>query len=457
MKILLVQPPSVPGVIGGGVFYVTEPLALETIAAPLSDHEVRILDLRLDDDLPGVLDAFDPDIVGVTCLTVETYRAREVLREARARNPGVLTIAGGQHASLMPHDFDLPYVDLICLGEGVDTLQEVVEAALSNRDFSAIKGLAVREGERLHFTPPRPPRQDLDAMPFPARQHTQAYRHPDFRGTGKPKASMMTSRGCPYRCRFCAVWKTEGGDYRVRSPQRVLEEIQMIAEPFISISDDNFLHRVDRARLIAEMVLDWGISKKFKLVGRADTIVRHPDLVETWRAAGMEIMLVGFEAFRDQDLKNYNKKTTALENRQAIRILHDLGVTISAHFIVDPDFGEADFDALGDYVEEMELAQPVFCILTPLPGTDLYEERQHEITTGNYERFDLSHAVLPTRLPLPRFYERFIDLYKRAYLRSGMDEDASCMSRDVFSSVLRSFEIGLAQPPREPSTTGSFP
>jgi radical SAM superfamily enzyme YgiQ (UPF0313 family) len=443
VKVLLVYPPSVPGVIGAGVFYITEPLGLEMIAAPLQGrHEVRILDLRLEDDLAGVLERFQPDLVGVTALTVEVYRAQAVLQTVRRVCPGAVTIVGGQHATAKPDDFDRPSVDLVCLGEGVETLAEVAEVLGARGDFRSVPGLAVRRDGGLEQTAPRPPVRDLDRLPLPARHLTASYRSGYFRGTWRPYASMMTSRGCPFRCRFCAVWKTEAGGYRVRSPGAVLRELRTIAEPHVSISDDNFLHNTRRAEEICDRVLAEGIEKTFKLVGRADTIVRRPDLVEKWRRAGMEIMLVGFEGFRDEDLRSLNKRTSAAQNRSAIRILHDQGVTISAHFIVDPDFDEEDFEALGDFVEEMELRQPVFCILTPLPGTDLYEETSHLLTTENYEMFDLSHSVLPTRLPLDRFYESYMNLYRRAYLGEGGPRPGSFMSEELMGRVMEEFRRG---------------
>jgi radical SAM superfamily enzyme YgiQ (UPF0313 family) len=316
----------------------------------------------------------------------------------------------------MPQDFNLPFVDLACIGEGVNTLRETVQALEKGDDFEDVPGLALFRNGEINFTSTRESVNDLDSLPFPARHLTARYRSQYYRGTWKPHASIMTSRGCPYRCKFCAVWRTEGGRYRVRSASKVVEELRLIEQSYISISDDNFLHDVRRAEDICEMLVSEGIQKRYRQIGRADTIVRHPDLIRKWRDAGMEIMLVGFEDIRNSGLRKLNKRTTADQNREAIRILHDLNIIVSAHFIVSQDFSEDDFQRLGDFVQEMELRHPVFCILTPLPGTVFFEQVHNQIDTNNYELFDLTHTVLPTELERDIFYNNYINLYRKAYM-----------------------------------------
>jgi radical SAM superfamily enzyme YgiQ (UPF0313 family) len=452
VKILLVHPPIGPNVIGSGILFLAEPLALETIAAPIEEHEQRILDMRIEkswDGLKEELSRFSPDVVGVTALTTETYQARRVMQIVKEFRPDILTVIGGQHATFMPEDFNCPPVDVIAVGEGVHTFSELIEAYDRNLDFTKIPGLALRGNEKLIFTPKRPPSENLDSMPIPARHLTKRYRDKYFRGTWRPYASMVTSRGCPFRCKFCAVWKTEDGKYRVRSPEKVLEELKSIEQNYVSVSDDNFLHDVKRAEEICELIRTEGIKKKYKLIGRADTIVRRPDVIEKWRDVGMEIMFVGVESFRSKDLAEFNKGTTVEKNTKAIRILQSLGITVSAHFIVHYDYTVEDFEALADYVREMKLKQPIFCILTPLPGTELYFETKDKITTNDYEKFDLLHAVLPTRLPLDEFYAHFADLYRKCYLSDRRPSKEAFISEEIVQLGIAKYLGKCSETPSE--------
>ncbi|MEA3367595.1 MAG: cobalamin-dependent protein, partial [Planctomycetota bacterium] len=129
MKILLVQPPPPPDWVGFSRTALPEPLAMECIGAVAVDHhDVRLIDMRLGDSLEETLDAFEPDAVAVTCLTTEVYNAQDILQRVKSRQPQTFTLVGGHHASLLPADFQQPYVDAIVVGEGERTFQELLAA-----------------------------------------------------------------------------------------------------------------------------------------------------------------------------------------------------------------------------------------------------------------------------------------------------------------------------------------
>jgi len=112
-------------------------------------------------------------------------------------------------------------------------------------------------------------------------------------------------------------------------------------------------------------------------------------------------------------LEAVRKRTNRETNTLAIQTLREVGIRPYASFIIDPDWDEADFARLEAYIEALELEQPSFTVLTPFPGTDYYRAIKDRIVENNYLMFDTVHAVLPTRLPLERFYERFAGLYDR--------------------------------------------
>jgi hopanoid C-3 methylase len=134
--------------------------------------------------------------------------------------------------------------------------------------------------------------------------------------------------------------------------------------------------------------------------------------VKAWKEIGLETILIGFEAATQGRLDAVAKGATIEQNERAMEILNGLGVHMWGAFIVDPDFTHEDFQQLKRYREEKGVIYPQFTVLTPLPGTDLYEQRYKELVTHDYRLFDALHAVLPTRLPREEFYKEFAGLYR---------------------------------------------
>jgi hopanoid C-3 methylase len=433
MKILLIEPAKAPGTIGGDDIFLYEPLALEYLAAGVcKNHEVKILDLRLEKNLQQILEGFSPDVVGVTSYTVHVNTARSLCDQIKAWNPEVLTVVGGHHATVAPNDFLSPTIDLIVLGEGVFVFEEIVERFEQGRGFDGIPGLAFARNGGLGRTEP-PPVVDLDAFPFPARELTDKYRHRYYSEWMKPLASMRTSKGCPYRCSFCALWKISGGRYLRREPSQVAQELATIGEDNIFFADDESLVDVARMKTLASMIKDAGLQKQYFLYGRSDTIARNPDLLERWREIGLQRVFVGLEFSRDQDLAYINKGSTTRDNESAVRILQALDIEIYASLIVRPEFTREDFAALRQYCRDLGLTFATFAVLTPLPGTDLYEEVESQLITHDYDYFDFLHTLLPTELPLKDFYREYARLFTSAI---PLTRQAMTLRRFSWSEVL---------------------
>jgi radical SAM superfamily enzyme YgiQ (UPF0313 family) len=414
MKILLIEPPKAEATIGGEEVFLFEPLALEYVAAGVvNDHDVRILDMRLDKGLASLLENFRPDVVGFTAYTVHVNTVRRLAREIKKWNRRTLTVVGGHHATVVPADFRTPGIDLVVIGEGVQAFREIVRHAEKGESFDGIPGVAVPSDGGLATADPATA-TDLDAVPFPPRSLTAVYREHYYCDWMKPLASIRTSKGCPYRCSFCAEWKVAGGRYLRRAPERVAEELAGIAEECVFFADDESLVDVARMTRLAELLKKAGIRKRYFLYGRSDTIARHPDLLRAWRDVGLERVFVGLEFVRDEDLAYIRKRSTALDNEQAIQVLRDLKVDLYASFIVRPEFGREDFEAYHRYCRDLGLDFASFAVLTPLPGTDLYDEVKDRMLTHEYDYFDFIHTLLPTALPPEEFYAELIRLYRRA-------------------------------------------
>jgi len=414
MKILLIEPAKASRTIGGEDIFLYEPLALEYLAAGVSrDHDVRILDLRLEKDLPSVLESFRPDVAGATSYTVHVNTVRKLLTQIKDWSPQVLTVVGGHHATVAPEDFVAPGIDLIVRGEGVFPFQEIVTRLERGKGFDGVPGVAFAKDSILVQTEPMPV-SDLDVFPFPERRFTARYRSHYFSEWMKPLASLRTSKGCPYRCRFCALWKLAGGRYLKRQPEKVVEELAGLDEEFVFFADDESLVDAPRMKTLATLIREAGIHKRYFLYGRSDTIARNPDLLELWRGVGLERVFVGLEFFRDEDLEEMRKGSTSRDNEQAVKVLQSLGIDIYASFIVRPEFTRDDFAACARYCRALDLDFATFAMLTPLPGADFYAEVQEQMIAHDYDYFDFVHTLLPTALPLKDFYEAYYQLYQRA-------------------------------------------
>lgn len=394
-----------------------EPLHLEMVAATVPQHDVRILDMRLDGNLEAALRAFWPEMVAVTALTPEVYAAQDILQRVKSFSAEIFTVVGGHHATLLPGDFFVQQVDAIAIGQAERMFGELVRAVADRRGLDGVPNIVWRNRDGIFVCNNRSEdRVDLGHLPMPRRDLTESYRNEYFFLFDKPDTSVATSRGCPFRCKFCSVHEFYHGAISQMPPQRVVSEIGMISSDHITLVDDNFLMNRRREDAIADLIKAEGIQKRFSMECRTDSIVKHPELVEKWVQIGLYAVLLGLEGGCDEMLKNLNKSCNIDTNNQAIKILQDNGVIIWGAFIVDPDWTDDDFKRLSDYVSEKEITHTQFTVLTPLPGTQLYRDRRDDLLTDDYSCFDTLHAVLPTRLPREKFYQNFADLYRQRNL-----------------------------------------
>jgi hopanoid C-3 methylase len=196
VRILFVQPEYRSAQIGFHLVALAEPLALELLAAMVPDHEVAILDMRIDPDLPAVLERFAPDVVAVTALTNEVYAAQAVLAAAKACSPEIFTIMGGHHATLVPEDFHLPFVDAICLGEGESVFPPLVAALAARKPLESVPNLVWRDGDGHFVSNARAVALiNLDSVPLPRRDLVQKYRPEYFWLFAKPDSCVATGHG----------------------------------------------------------------------------------------------------------------------------------------------------------------------------------------------------------------------------------------------------------------------
>ena len=418
MRILLVQPaPFEPGRLGlENVTWLSEPVGLTALAAMVPEHEVRLLDLRLEPDVVynQTLLEFRPDLVGTTAMTTDCYQAQALLAIAkRTLGDGVFTLAGGHHPTMASELYEDESVDAICLGEGEETFQQLVAhlaAGKDRTDLGRIAGLKYKTARGYEQTPKRSQNRELDQFPAPARHLIpQRYREQYFFTIANPMASMFTSRGCSFSCNFCAIWEFYERRTRFLSAKTICDRMEQIEEKFIFLLDDNFLTNRRRLEELCAEIERRGIKKYFGTQGRADFIAENPELMRRLRDAGLVMVLSGYESNDDDALEALRKASTYQANLDAARILRELGIVSTGIFMVRPEFEEQDFDRLYQTINEMQIIIPLVTVLTPLPGTELWRKKRSELLTEDMRLYDLLHAVTPTRLPRADFYRKFTE------------------------------------------------
>ncbi len=418
MKISFLKAP-VGGIIGLEMITFVEPLGMECVAGGLEPegHECQIVDLRIDGVEAGMekVRRFEPQVVGLQCnFTTERYRMLRLAKQVRQEMPGTLILLGGHDASRDPRWFHHPWIDVVAIGDGEEIMPLVARAFDEGKDLRDIPGLMINAPDGPVFTGPAPARRDIDELPMPARHLIDEYANEYYINFRRPLALLETARGCPFKCNFCSVWKFHESTFREKSPERTVAELEMIEAPNVFVTDDIFWMNVKRGRAMARALRESGIKKHYTIQTRSDIICKFPELIEMWKDCGQLSIFIGLEKIDDAGLDSVNKSNTAENNDRAIEILRDLDVGYTPNFIVDPSWGREDFDNLKRWIDRTGAYNSGFSVLTPLPGTDLWDEVGDDVVTEDWELFDIAHAVLPTRLPIDEFYREYAGLWQHA-------------------------------------------
>lgn len=426
MRILLIKPYSLPGetnvtpVVRNEKYHILlEPLELETLAAAVPGHDVKILDLRAeqDKDYIKVVDNFRPHIVGISCYTVGVYIAKKILKTIKEKNDNILTIAGGHHATLMPGDFYEPYIDMVVIGDGEYTFKEIVDWYAGGGDrgsLGSVKSIAYNKGNGHFVKNELRDLTDLKVAPLPRRDLVEHYRD-KYHVFRIPTAIMELSRGCKHRCSFCSVWKCARGTFRSKNAQNAIEELKNIKEKMVFIVDPNPFYDPEMLQEFITGIRRNKIKKEYMLECSAENVVKHEQLFKEWAKLGLKLVLVGIESIRGKDLEEFRKGISANVNDRSIEILKRYRILPYAHFVISPELDYKDFANLKKYLDEKGIAVPAFGTLTPLPGSDLYNRDKENLIADNYEMFDFFYSLLPTMLRAREFYRQLYSLYQFSY------------------------------------------
>ena len=292
-------------------------------------------------------------------------------------------------------------IDCIIKGEGELTAPAMLEACRDRRGVNGLPGVVTREGSG----PPAALLESLDDH-RPARDLTSRRRR-YFIGHLDPCASIEFTRGCPWDCSFCSAWTFYGRSYRKLSIDAAIKDLKSIAEPNVFIVDDVAFIKQDHGMGLAEAIERENIRKEWYLETRADVLLNNTDVFRRWAALGLKYMFLGIEALDEAGLKAFRKRSTPDKNFEALNVARSLGIEVAVNIIADPAWDEARFAHLREWALQVPEIVNV-TVQTPYPGTEIWHTELRKLTTLDYRLFDVQHAVLPTTLPLHRFYEELV-------------------------------------------------
>jgi radical SAM superfamily enzyme YgiQ (UPF0313 family) len=341
---------------------------------------------------------FHPDLVCISSITSTAPRAYEL--GDYYRQQGIPVVMGGAHPSFVVRE-SLDHADYVICGEGDEALPELVATLNSNGDLTAVQNLCYLEGETLRENPWRSFVENLDDLPIPNYEvvHGWLTRH------GRRWMSIATSRGCPFNCRFCAVIKLFGRQYRYNSVDRVMEEIRQngVKANHIFFCDDNFTANRERIKDLCQRIVSEGLKLEWSAQVRVEA-AKDEELMGLMARAGCYCVFVGLESINPATLKLYNKSQTVENIKDCVVNFHRHGIRVHGMFVFGSE--EDHFQVIRDTVKfsrELDLDSLQYLILTPIPGTPVYQEleAQNRIFCHDWSHYDGHHAVFQPRQLTP--------------------------------------------------------
>ena len=406
MRVLLVHPSPL---MYSEIFLRLEPLGVERVAQAVraAGHEVRISDLQTfsHTEFYRELIAFRPHALGFSLnYLANVPEVIDLAKSVKAFDKRCYIFVGGHSGSFIADDL-LEHgngaIDCVLRGEG-EISTPLLLAAISDGGIAQVPGAVSSAGRG-----PAPQLlDDLDRFP-PARDLVRRRRR-YFIGELDPCASIEFTRGCPWDCSFCSAWTFYGRTYRVASAEAAVADLASVAEPNLFIVDDVAFIRAEHGFAIGREIEKRGIRKRYYLETRADVLCKNREVFAYWRRLGLQYLFLGLEAIDEDGLKAHRKRVSLGTNSEALEIARAIGVSVAVNLIVDPDWDERRFDIVRDWA--LSIPEIVhLTVATPYPGTEIWHTEQRKLATLDYRLFDIQHAVLPTRLPLRRFYEKLVE------------------------------------------------
>jgi radical SAM superfamily enzyme YgiQ (UPF0313 family) len=429
------------------------PLGIGYLAAVLENdgYTVDVIDCQVlkptRRELEGELTRLQPDIVGVTSATLTFEPALEIVRTAKQVCPKCLTLLGGPHVTVMDEETlsESPEVDIVVRGEGEQTMLELANLVFNSsmKNLGEVAGITFRKNGQISRTPDRSFIQNIDNLPYPALKHFQLSKYRVF---GKKYLPIITSRGCPFQCTFCLSSRMCGRRFRVRSPRKVVDELEWLKDTYgaeaFGFYDDTFTFDKKRVLEICEEMKKRNVNLPWDCRTRVDQVSK--EVLAKMRDANCQLIHFGIESGNQKMLDAMKKGTTVEQNERAIKLTKEVGISVAISVIVGYPGETVDmFKQTLDFIRRTEPDYVYMCDAVPYPGTELYKllkdsgmEMSSEWSRYHEETQVFKNPLLPLQKieeMKKAFYDQFFsasyfvnkslrrDFYSRSFARIALN------------------------------------
>ncbi len=362
---------------------------------------------------------YEADVVGVSLVSNTCYEGYEIAQ--KVRDKGIPVILGGPHATFESEEA-LQYGDYVVRGEGEESLLELMKVIETDGDLAEVRGLSYWDNGKPKHNPDQDFCQNIEITPDYSLVHgfKEFYRRRFHLGFAP--LEVLTTRGCPYGCKFCSVIKMSGRKMRKRSVKNVIAEIEGLVREYkprsIWFVDDNFTADKERAKEILREIIARKVPCKFSAQVRVET-ANDPELMQLLKDAGVHLVQVGLESINPETLKVLNKGQTLEDMEKSIKTFNSYKIKVFGMFMIGSDYDTPETAiATAKFAKDLKLMAIQILALGPIPGTDLTKElaEENRIISRDWRKYDGNHVmVFARKMPPTLAQESILAGYKEFY------------------------------------------